>query len=289
MRQTIRLPSLSSGVSAGGASTISLAPLRGYTYHRVIFDLLNVTNYQYITGVRVYLNGDIYQQFNGWQDLIEHNAYLNAQKLSDYQFLQIFFERPNLKDENQETLTSLYTGKAINDATKGIFTGVDVQTFTIEIDFNASVPTAFTPVCYGIVSDDQFPPNVIIRRTFGTYPLNNATGYNDIELPKGKSILLCEVKLNATNLTEVILMRDNYIIWQRTATLNAQIQKTENLRSSDTSYMYVIDPSENGEGDQPIQTTRTDGTSVSSMLCRLNIGVAQSSTVVGLSVLDNVR
>ncbi len=153
----------------------------------------------------------------------------------------------------------------------------------------ATPVAAFTPVCYGVVSDDLLPPNVVTRRNYNTFSRNNATGINDIQLQKGLPILFVELQQDATNLGGVQLIRDNQIIFDRSTPLNAQIQTTENLRVPNTSYMYVIDSSENGEGDQPLVTTTANGQPVSSLICRMNMLVAQSSIAVGTTLLDSVK
>jgi len=236
------------GVAASQTATARL-PI-GLTYHQVYVLLGNTAagpgpEEIDISEIRVVANGETIQRIAGGAILDSYNQFdgraaFPAQGTAGY--LTIDFDRYALRTRAGEELTALGTGMAGDPN--------PVTTLSLEIDINSG---ATSPTLSAVARQSVPQPLGLIKkvRTFNY----SAGGAGDLEistLPKGDLINRIFFGESANNTTNLRVERDNFTVFQRSATLNSLIQ-SDGVRVPQSGY-YVYDPTETGDGAEGLVT-----------------------------------
>ena len=248
---TRNLPSFN-GVQEGGTATLDL-PL-GLTYKGIMLNR-GGTNFDNadIAELRVKGNGRLLYTVSG-ADLASINQFDGLQNPSG-NFTYLDFERPKLKTKAATELTAIGTGAPINtDPNSPLFNPTPLTTLQLEIDISGSTAPTLAATAYQI---GPRPLGVLKKRRKFTY---TASGAGDLEiatLPRGDVIDQIVFIPSSDVITNMRLERDNFIVFERSNTLNDQYQTEFGVRVPQAG-VDCICPSEQGFGNQSIATNVND-------------------------------
>lgn len=251
MSKTFRPMPAVNGVAAGSIATL-LCPI-GLTYHGILFTMGGTTfDLSLITEIRVKGNGrDIYTVSGSDLDLL--NLYEGRSESSETQFyldferygLEIFGGSNAIDALGGRELTAIGTGLDPNQ-TKSL----ELSTLQIELDISSSAvaPTLTAKAL-------QAPPRSLgflkKRRKF-VYNPGGAVEFEISDLPRGDLIDKIYIKSAGDKITRVKLERDNFLAFDRSVDEN-DLMQLDGVRVPQPS-MFVVDPSENGRGDEAYVT-----------------------------------
>ena len=249
MRITRQMPSFN-GVGAGQTATLNM-PI-GLTYHSLLLSYSGITLAQ-MTEIRVKGNGRLLFTQSA-TDLDLSNRFLGLQA-SAGGLLSIPFDREGLITRQGQELTAIGTGApldvnaTINNQVNPMFNPTPLTTLQLEIDCAAGS----TPVLSAkAIQSEPRPLGAMIKRRRFNYTVTGAGDYEISDLPKGDLIDKIFIKQSAANVTKVVVERDNFVIFERTAAENT-FANTDGIRKPQASW-FVIDPTENGYGSEAIVT-----------------------------------
>ena len=248
---TRNLPSFN-GVQEGGTATLDL-PL-GLTYKGIML-LRGGTNFDQadLAESRVKGNGRLLYTVSG-ADMQLQNQYDGLFNISG-NFTYLDFERPKLKTKAATELTAIGTGSPIvTDPSSPLFNPTPLTTLQLEIDISGSTAPTLSATAYQI---GPRPLGVLKKRRKFVYTASGAGELEIATLARGDVIDKIWFIPSADVITDIRLERDNFIVFQRSAALNDQYQNEFDVRVPQAG-MEVIDPSEQGFGNQSIATNVND-------------------------------
>jgi len=257
LKSTIKLPN-PEGVAAGGTATFRIpvgnrihSLLLAYAYNAITQNLADFTE------IRLYINGVIFQRFSATQ-----RDTLNQfdRKTSTNGILEIPFDRYGLKTVAAQEETALNTGVADKMGRK-------ISSMYMEVDLDSGMTIAASDLSlYAKVSDairvmpngDPAGPGTIpyIRTEQRTSAgANTDFQISDLVNPGVNApdkVALSRVTFipSTGNVTNLKIDRNQYLIFDRTATLNSAMQ-ANGVRTAQSGY-YTIDTGENGQGGDMI-------------------------------------
>jgi hypothetical protein len=253
MTKTTRKMPAFNGVAANSLATCAL-PI-GRSYHSLILTRGGTTfNHDHMTGIRLKANGRIIQEMTGAQldDLQEFDGLANGSNSTGISVITL--ERPGLNARGWVEATKIGTGRPINlDRSSPNYNPDPITTLALEVDIGGATAPTLSAVA---VQSAPAPTGAIIKRRRFTYTAGGAGEYEISDLPKGDLINRIFVLNSTGTINDVRLERDNFIVFDRTADENSAIQ-TDGVRTP-VSGMFVIDPSETGNGDEAIRTDVND-------------------------------
>lgn len=258
LQLTRRAPGWEGNVVADNTVTLRL-PI-GLTYHQVYIE------YDFSDGVaglalanavgelRVVANGKPIWNIQA-SELDKLNQFNDRAAAGDATggILVVDFDRHNLRMRSSEEFTSIGTGAA-NDPTP-------VTTLTIEMDIKAGVASG--SLSSRIQQSEARPLGLFkkLRRYVNTF---SGAGTFDIDdFPKGDLINAVFFNYDANNITRVRLERDDFVMFDRSATLNSRIQ-SDGKRVPQAN-LYAYDTTEKGNGVDQLLTRKPDGSLVNDL------------------------
>ena len=281
LKITRKLPN-PEGVVAGGTATFRIPVGRRFhsLYLTYAYDATdqNVADFEEI---RVFLNGQVIQRFSGTE----------RDKLNQFDgkpastgVLEIPFDRHDLKTASGEENTAINTGVADDQGRK-------VTNMYVEIDLNSGMTIGSSDLSLYSKESDAIAggPGTIpyIRREIRS-PSGADTDYQISDFVNPGVNAPDKIALNRItfipstgSLSNLRIDRNNYDIFDRTDALNRVIQTT-GVRVPQAGY-YMIDPSENGRGGDPIELY-----GMTDFRYRLNVSAAMNLTCISeyLGVLN---
>ncbi len=239
-RIEVRMPAFE-GVAAGQTATAKL-PI-GRRFHELQLTYSGVTLAQ-ITEIRLFANGKVIHRYSG-TDRDSMNQFDGRAAAGG--ILAIPFDRFNLITQAGREETALNTG-SVSEA------GLSINSLYLEIDIDgaASAP-AFSMTA---TQSDALAggPGTVLHVQRHTRDFAGAGTFDISDLPRGTatSIALNRIffKESANAITDVKLERNQYTIFERSATLNSKVQ-TDGIRTPQSD-IYVVDKTERGFGGDPI-------------------------------------
>jgi hypothetical protein len=259
------------GVGAGQTATLDV-PI-GSTYHQISFETSGVTPAQ-LSNFKVLLNGIPHIELPSVDALEALNQFDGRSPATGIFVLD--FERFSLLTRQARELTAIGTGMGDADPNQ-------VRTFQIQMDIAAS---ATNPSIKATATTSPASMSGLIRkiRLFNRNPSGAGT-FEISDLPKGDMINKVFFKSTGASKIEALTLEiDNYVKFERSATLNKSVQLSDGVRQPTTD-MYVFDPTELGYGAEVVDTVYPQGTpragqSVSDMRFKLRMSDAQSQLVI---------
>lgn len=249
MKTTRAMPAFN-GVAEGATATLN-CPI-GLTYHGLILTRGGTafTN-AHIAELRV--KGD------GRELMVMSGAQLDAINLFDGHaaagsaLTYLDFERPNLKTRAGVELTAIGTGmpQNLNQGQPG-YNPTPLSTLQVEVDISGSTGPTLSAKA---VQSGPSPLGTLKKRRRFTYSVAGAGDYEISDLPKGDLIDKIYV-FHTGNVTGVKLDRDNFRAFDRSDAENDLIQ-TDGVRVPQSN-LFVIDPSERGNGGEAIVSAVSD-------------------------------
>ena len=271
MRIQVKIPN-SNGVAAGATATWDM-PI-GRRYHSLQLQLTNLTAAQ-LTEIRLIANGEVIHRYSG-SDRDKMNQFDRMTAADTNHILVIPFDRRGLYNQAGEEATAIQTGSQEPK------TGVAITSWKMEVDIDAAaVNPAITVVASQSDNDPKNPGPGLIRRVMRYTRVFTAAGVNEIsDFPKGtegsKFVWLNRAFFKTANTLDVEIDRSNFAIFQRTATLNSQLQ-TNGVRTPQAGW-FVYDPTEEGYDWEPIAFLQANGIPYQDFRYTLNISAGETVT-----------
>lgn len=261
-RIEVRMPAFE-GVAAGQTATAKL-PI-GRRYHELQLTYSGVTLAQ-ITEMRLFANGKVIHRYSG-ADRDSMNQFDGRAAAGG--ILAIPFDRFNLITQAGREETALNTGSQSEQ-------GLSINSLYLEIDIDgAAAAPAFSMTA---TQSDALAggPGTVLHVQRHTRDFAGAGVFDISDLPRGTatSIALNRIffKPSANALTDVKIERNQYTIFERSATLNTRIQ-TDGVRTPQGG-IFAVDKTERGYGGDPI-----DLVGVSDFRYNLTVNGAMTVTV----------
>ncbi|MEW8346764.1 MAG: major capsid protein P2 [Candidatus Thiodiazotropha taylori] len=260
MKATKVMPAFN-GVAANSTATLNI-PI-GWTYHGLMLSLGGTFTEQHIDEMRLMGNGKPIMTMSG--DQLDIMNQFNGLAISDGSLLRLPFERHGLKTRDGVEFTAIGTGMPLNvDPKDPAFNPTPLSTLQLEVDIGAATNPTLSAKA---IQSGKSPLGTLLKRRKFTFNPSGA-GYFDIaDLPKGD--VIDKIWIFSDQLNGVILERNNFRVFERTAAENSMIQ-TDGVRVPQTN-LFVIDPSETGNGGEWIQSNVDD--------FRLKLDMAAGDTV----------
>lgn len=253
-KRTISLPSFG-GVSEGATATLNL-PI-GWNYHSLILTRGGTTfDHDHMTAIRVLADGVPVWDVTGahLDDQQEHDGLANGNNTTGLSVIN--FERAGLSLPRQRAATAIDSRL--------------MRTLQVEVDISGT--TAPTLSAKGLVSTGALADARIVKKRKFT---RTATGSGTLEvsdLPFGSDLINRIFLHHGGNVDSVTMKRDNAIVYERSEAEQNLIQS--NGVKTTVSNVFVIDPTETGEGDQAIVTA-----GVSDFKLELEMGGSDTVTI----------
>lgn len=250
-RIDVRMPS-GEGIAVGQTATFKL-PI-GRRFHELrLFGAATTFAVTDITEIRVFINGQVAQRFSGAQrDAMNrfdgrHPATIDATSFE----LVIPFNRYKLNTLAGEEETALNTGSADPK------TAQQITSLYLEVDLANPGGITGTPTFLLTATQSESlpggPGTIMFVQRFN----RNIAGSGDFDiadLPRGDAtrVALNRIFFNpdANNISRIVVERNQYIIFDRTAQSNARVQ-SDAYRVPQVGW-YVIDKTEAALGGDPI-------------------------------------
>lgn len=240
-RIEVRMPAFE-GVAAGQTATAKL-PI-GRRYHELALTYSGATLAQ-LTEIRLFANGKVIHRYSA-VDRDMMNQFDGRAAAAG--ILIIPFDRYNLITQAGREETALNTGSVNPDS------GLSINSLYLEIDIDAAA--VGTALSLNATQSDALPggPGTVLHIQRHTRDFAGAGDFDLSDLPRGTatSIALNRVffKESANNITDVKIERNQYTIFERSATLNSNIQ-TDGVRTPQAN-VFTVDKTERGFGGDPI-------------------------------------
>lgn len=271
-----RLPS-ANGVVEGQTATINL-PVGG-TYHGVMLDTSGSTTLDEgdISEIRVNANGKTIMRASG-DDLDLQNAFEGKQIMTSADLLYVDFERHGLKTRGGVELTAIGTGfpqdkrQFINRGGKKrlnpLFNPTPIRTLQMEVDLSGTTAPSIVPYAY---RSPASPLGTIKKRRKFILSPSAAGVFEWADMPREDGDPIDKIWLHTTlTINSVVLETDAVTVFDRTPAINNWMQN-DGIRTSQSN-LFVLDPSERGNGAEPYVTRDVDD-------FRLKIDVAAGGTI----------
>lgn len=214
------------------------------------------------TNLKLIANNKPIQEYRTGTELDVYNKFNKRTVATTNSILVVDLNRRLLKTREACELTKLGTGKPANlnqylDAAKTQpnpdYNPYPVQTLTFEGDLASTFAASATLTVYARQSAPAATGLIRKVRPITLGPTANPFEWPDI--PKGDLINAIYMKdPTGGPVTGVIVLRDNYKIFERSNTLNNLIQTDDNVRTPQSGY-FVIDTTETGNGTEVIATS----------------------------------
>jgi hypothetical protein len=231
--------------SVSGGNTVTLRLPIGLTFHQVF------TEYSFSDGsnplalaaavaeIRVLLNGKPVWNIQA-SELDTLNQFQSRAQASG--ILTLDFDRYNLRARPAEEFTSIGTGHP-QDPTP-------VTTFVIEMDLKAAVASG--SITSRMRQSDARPLGLFKKLRRYVHAFGGAGTFEIADLPKGDLINAMYNFASANSITAVRLERDDFVMFDRSAALNARVQ-SDGVRTPQAG-LYAYDTSEDGNGTDQLST-----------------------------------
>lgn len=236
------------GVAAGQTATAQL-PV-GRRYHGIDLVYGGTTfGPSYMDRIKVIANGEIIHDYSGSQ-LDTLNQYDGRAAAAG--ILRIPFDRYNLLQREQEEITALNTGVVDRN-------GVKISTLSVEIDIAAGAvaPTLSAFAEQSLARPMSNQTHMINRIKKYTRTAGGAGTLNISDIPGGVSgsnpfaVALNRLFFFSGNVTGLVIKRDNFEVFNRSATRNNAIL-TDGVRVPQAN-VFAFDTTENGYGGDIMQ------------------------------------
>lgn len=237
MKLTRQMPSFE-GVAAGATATLRL-PV-GLSYEQLLITYSGVTLAQ-LSEIRVVANGKTIMRFASGERLDAMNQFDGRAAAAGV--LTIDFARYGLRTRQAEELTVLGTGIAPSQEFP-----VSITTLALEIDIAGAA--AAPALSARAVQSVPRPLGLIKQIREYTYTAGAAGEFEISDIPKGP--LFNKVYFHSGNVTALRVERDNYTLFERSATENNLIQ-SDGIRVPQAG-VFVFDPTEAGLGAESLET-----------------------------------
>lgn len=226
------------GVAAGQTATCRL-PI-GRTYEQLLITYSGATLAQ-LNELRIIANGEVIHRVTELSKLDSMNQFEGRAAAGGVIIFD--FNRFNMRTRAGEEFTALGTGQ-LDDPNK-------ITTLSMEVDIDAAaVGPALS--AKAVQSAPRAVGQIIKTRQY-TYTAGAAGEFEISDLPKGDSINKVYFGNDAViGITKLVIERDNFIEFERTAAENSVIQ-TDGVRTPQAGYV-VYDPTENGNGSENLST-----------------------------------
>lgn len=250
-RIDVRMPA-GEGIAVGQTATFKL-PI-GRRYHQLrLIGAATTFSVADLTEIRIFINGQVAQRFSGSQrDKMNqfdgrHPATIDATSFE----LVIPFDRYRLNTLAGEEETALNTGSADPK------TGQQITSVYMEVDLASPGGITGTPTFLLLATQSEAlaggPGTIMFVQRF-TRNIAGAGDFDIADLPRGDAnrVALNRVFFNpdANNISRIVCERNQYIIWDRTASDNVRVQSDGN-RVPQVGW-FVLDKTENYMGGDPI-------------------------------------
>ena len=245
------LPSFN-GVADAQTATLDL-PI-GLTYKGISLTR-GGTNFDQddLNEIRVKANGREIYKVSG-ADIDDINAY-NGIGAAGGAFTYLDFERAGLKTKAGVELTAIGTGMPLNsDPSSPLFNPTPITNLQLEVDIENSTAPTLSARAYQM---GPRPTGVLSKRRKFTFAVAGSGDTEISTLPKGDPIDRIWIKGSSDNITSVKLERDVFTVFDRPDTENDEFHDNFGIRSTVTG-LYVVDPTEQGWGNQAILTDVND-------------------------------
>lgn len=249
---TQRMPQ-GEGIAAGATATFRLPT--GQRYHALYLEFPQSSNLNVgkFNEIRLFINGQVFQKFSGTErnTLNMYDLLPNASALG---VLVIPFDRIGLLLNEQQELTALNTGVPDDK-------GRLINNFYMEIDIDATATITPSNLVLsaklsdavvggaGVIPYLRKEPRVIAGASadFQISDLVNPA----VNSPDKMALSRVTFIPSANNIDHLQIDRNQYIVFDRSDTLNRMIQDS-GIRAPQSNY-YTIDTGENGIGGDVIQ------------------------------------
>lgn len=240
MKLTREMPAFN-GVAANSRATLNI-PI-GNTVHELILSMGGgAFTEQHIDEIRVKGNGRELFVCSG--DQLDKMNQFEGMAASDGNLIRLPFERFGLKTRDGVEMTAIGTGAPQNmDQNSRDYNPTPLSTLQVEVDIGAA--TTPTLSAKAIMSGPS-PLGTLLKRRRFTYSPAGAGDYEIADLPRGD--VINRIWIFHSNVTSVKLDRNNFRAFERTNSENNLIQ-SDGVRTP-IAGLYVIDPSENGNGGE---------------------------------------
>lgn len=238
------------GVAAGQTAVANLSI--GLSYHQLALSYSGIASLAQLTNIRIKANGQTVQNYRSGTEIDKYNQYEGRAAASG--ILVIDFDRFNLRTRRQQELTKLGTGFRFNDTrpTAALpnpeYNPNPITSLTVEMDINA---LATSPLLSMMAIQTAASPTGVLKKVRQFQQI--ATGAGVVEkadFPKGDAIN--QVFFTTAEISSLTVERDLFQSFQRSATQNNLFQ-TAGVRTPQSGY-YVYDPTEEGNGEEFLQT-----------------------------------
>jgi hypothetical protein len=244
------------GVAANSRATLNI-PI-GNTLHTLLFTLGGTSfTEQEIDEIRVKGNGRELFICSG-NELDIMNQYEGKAEVGTGSQFRLDFERFGLKVRDAVELTAIGTGapqnmdvSATDDRGRPLYNPTPLSTLQVEVDIGGATDPTLS--AKAILSGPS-PLGTLLKRRRFTYSPAGAGNYEIADLPRGDPI--DKIWIFSEQLNGVKLDRNNFRAFERTAAENNFLQ-ADGIRVPQSN-LYVIDPSETGNGGEWILTTVND-------------------------------
>ncbi|MCU7841827.1 MAG: hypothetical protein KZQ94_20935 [Candidatus Thiodiazotropha sp. (ex Troendleina suluensis)] len=240
MKLTREMPAFN-GVAANSRATLNI-PI-GNTIHELILSLGGgAFTEQHISAIRVKGNGR--QLWEGSGDRLDIMNQFEGMAISGGTLIRLPFERFGLKTRDAVEMTAIGTGMTQNmDRNSPAYNPMPLTTLQVEVDIaGATTPTLSAKAILSAPS----PLGTLLKRREYTYSPAGAGNYEIADLPRGD--VINRIWIFSDQLNGVMLDRNNFRVFERTAAENNLIQ-SDGVRTPQAN-LFVIDPSENGNGGE---------------------------------------
>lgn len=252
MKRTLNLPA-AQGVAEGSTAVFNL-PI-GWTYHGILLTRGGTFTHDMMTSIVLKANGKAIREYTGsdLDDINQFDGLAAAGANSSY----LSFERVGLLSQADIEASAIGTADG------------QIATLTLEITINGATNPTLSAVAY------QSAPSAMgriikVRKHSGYAP--SAAGIFEIsDLPKGDLINRIMIKAASDNILDVEMVRDNTVVFQRTAADNDYFQ-TDGVKVPQALW-YNIDSTEVGVGNDLISSNAQD------FRLKLNMSAADSLTI----------
>lgn len=254
LKLTQRMPN-GEGIAAGSTATFRL-PV-GQRYHALYLGFAynaGTQNLSHFTEIRLFVNGQVIQKFSATERDALNRFDLMPSATSNGGQLIIPFDRTGLLEDLQAELTAINTGVADEK-------GRLINSFYMEVDIAAGATIVPANLLLHAKLSDAVAGGAGLIPYIRREPRVVAGADDDFQIsdlvnPAVNSpdkIALSRVTFvpSASTIGRLRIDRNQYIIFDRTDSLNRQIQDA-GVRSPISGY-YTIDTSENGIGSDVIQ------------------------------------
>lgn len=240
-RVQLRMPS-PEGVAKGQTATFKL-PI-GHRYHFLHVTYGGVTLAQ-MTEIRVLANNKVIHRYSA-TDRDTMNKFDGLPAAGG--ILTIPFDRIGLKTKAGDEETALNTGSVNGE------TGLSIQSLHIEIDIDAGATAPVMSMHADVSENKAGGPGSVLHIVKHIRDASGAGEFDISDLPYGRStsVALNRVwfKPSANAINKVVIERNTYIAFERTAELNTRAQ-LQGVRNPQAGFV-VVDRTEKGYGGDPL-------------------------------------